>query len=82
MSGLFNLLHKPVPAKEEVAVSGAVAKEVPDKSADEFEEDEDQEVDGLFFDELSPCDNSGIVSNIAIANINQDIEEIDPTLRD
>jgi hypothetical protein len=78
MSGLFNLLHKPVPAKEEVVV----AKEVPDKSADEFEEDVDQEVDDLFFDELSPCDNSGIVSNIAIANINQDIEEIDPTLRD
>jgi hypothetical protein len=68
MSGLFNLLHKPVPAKEEVSV--IVPKEVPDKSAGEYEEDEDQEVDGLFFDELSPCDNSGIASNIAIANIN------------
>jgi hypothetical protein len=78
MSGLFNLLHKPIQVKEEVIV----AKEVPDKSADDFEEDEDQEVDGLFFDELSPCDNSGIASNIAIANINQDIEEIDPVLRD
>jgi hypothetical protein len=26
----------------------------PDKSGDEFEDDEDQEVDGLFFDEFSP----------------------------
>ena len=52
-----------------------------DKSADEFEEVEDQEVDGLFFDELSPCDNSGVVSNIAIANINKDIEELDPVLQ-
>jgi hypothetical protein len=51
-----------------------------DKSADEFEEDSDQEVDGLFVDELSPRDNSGIISNIAIANINQDIEEIEPPL--
>lgn len=90
MSGLFNLLHKPQSQKKDSEESNPVSnpetKEVPptiikDKSADEFEEVEDQEVDGLLFDELSPCDNSGVVSNIAISNINQDIEEIDPDLR-
>ena len=86
MSGLFNLLHKPPQKKDSSEESNQIKEEqqpqiLKDKSADEFEEVEDQEVDGLFFDELSPCDNSGVVSNIAIANINQDIEEIDPALQ-
>lgn len=88
MSGLFNLLHKP-PQKKDSEESHQTNPEkeelqpviLKDKSADEFEEVEDQEVDGLFFDELSPCDNSGVISNIAIANINQDIEELDPVLQ-
>ena len=89
MSGLFNLLHKPQPsAQDEVDVEQIKndqkkeiePKKLQDKSADEFEEDEDQEVDGLFEDEISPGgnDNSGITSNIAMANINQEIEEIEP----
>jgi hypothetical protein len=40
---------------------------IPDKSGDEFEDDEDQEVDGLFFDELSPEErrNSGLPNALA-----------------
>ena len=49
------------------------------KSHDEYE-DEDQEVDGLGFDE-EPQDydrqNEGIVGNLALANFNEDIEEIE-----
>jgi hypothetical protein len=50
-----------------------------DKSGDEFDEI-DQDVDGLGFEDEDPYDrqNEGIVSNLALANINQDIEEIAP----
>jgi hypothetical protein len=53
------------------------------KSQDEYEE-EDYEVDQLGFEEDPPYErqNEGIVSNLALANLNQDIEEIEPQLGD
>ena len=51
---------------------------MPDKSADDFDEEVDQEVDGLFFDELSPYEASNLASNNVTSNMNQDIEEIEP----
>lgn len=49
---------------------------IPDKSGDEFEDDEDQEVDGLFFDEFSPDDpkNSGVTNAFGARATGQDIE--------
>lgn len=41
---------------DEIIQQAAPNGNIPDKSADEFEDDEDQEVDGLFFDEDSPYD--------------------------
>jgi hypothetical protein len=77
MSGLFNLLHKPPPqqAKNDPEMEQQMQK---DKSGDEFDEDEDQEVDGLFFGELSPNDHSGRVSNVSglgMANMNKELED-------
>lgn len=57
---------------------------IPDKSGDEFEDDEDQEVDGLFFDEFSPDRmNSGLPSAFGAGGMNQDIEDsgIKPILK-
>jgi predicted secreted protein len=71
---------------QDIAQSEQKMKQIkPDRSADEFD-DEDQEVDGLCFDEdqgfEEPYERQQqvIVSNIALANMNQDIEEIQPSL--
>jgi hypothetical protein len=68
-----------------------------DKSQDDFDEDEDVEVDNLFFDEMQEaepqnmqhCDlsemdqqNRAIVANLALAHINQDIEDYQPKIQD
>ena len=67
---------------QDIAQSDQKMKQIkPDRSADEFD-DEDQEVDGLCFDEdqgfEEPYERQQqvIVNNIALANMNQDIEEI------
>lgn len=66
-----------------------------DKSQDEFEDDEDVEVDNLFFDEMQEaepqdmqnCDlaeldrqNRAIVTNLALAHMTQDIEDFQPKI--
>jgi hypothetical protein len=88
MSGLFNLLHKPPPQQTKIDIQDVDAEieleqeveqqKLKDKSAGEFDEDVDQEVDGLFFGELSPCDNSGVVSNLGLANLNKELEDNSP----